>query len=271
MTIPAIGQISVIDINTELAKSPTAQLSLNNTDVRTLFAKSSGQISFSDGRGKSNAPSNFDVVISSHTLNFNVYNEAIARGWNGTSPFNMNITINSGVYLGSSSVDVYAFDTGTLPAGCNIILTNNGYITGRGGDGGGAGRSYVGDHGGHALIARVPITIYNYGYIQAGGGGGGSRPDLGWGGGGGGAGYPGGNGGIGGGYDDGMGPNGRTGSITSGGIGGYYYGGAGGGPAQSGSASATVGSQPGGGPGNAVVGNANIAWGQVGSITGSIS
>lgn len=271
MALPASGQLSIADINTELNVAVNTQRSFNETAMLTLAGLPLGKLSISDFWGKANGPSNFDVVISSHTLNFNVYNEAIARGWNGTSPFNMNITINSGVYLGSSSVDVYAFDTGTLPAGCNIILTNNGYITGRGGDGGGAGRSYVGDHGGHALIARVPITIYNYGYIQAGGGGGGSRPDLGWGGGGGGAGYPGGNGGIGGGYDDGMGPNGRTGSITSGGIGGYYYGGAGGGPAQSGSASATVGSQPGGGPGNAVVGNANIAWGQVGSITGSIS
>lgn len=271
MTLQASGQISVADINIELGKAQTSQISINDTNVRSLLKKSSGQIAISDAYGKAKAVSVFNITISSHSTSFNIRNEALARGWDGSSPISMTVTVNSGVYLGSTSIDVYAFDTDSLPAGSQLILNNYGYITGRGGNGGGGGRSYAGDHGGHALIARVPITIYNYGVIQSGGGGGGSRPDLGWGGGGGGAGYPGGNGGIGGGYDDGMGPNGRVGTINAGGVGGFYYGGAGGGPGQSGGASATVGSQPGGSPGNAVVGNGNIAWGQVGSITGSIS
>ena len=41
-------------VNTELNLSSTATISLNDSAVRTLFGVSSGQISMSDGYGKSN-------------------------------------------------------------------------------------------------------------------------------------------------------------------------------------------------------------------------
>lgn len=56
MTLPVSGTISMQSVNIELAKAATALISLNDTDVRTLFGVSSGQISLADGYGKSRAP-----------------------------------------------------------------------------------------------------------------------------------------------------------------------------------------------------------------------
>lgn len=53
MPLPsAPSSISMNQVNVELAKSGTAQIALNDTNVRTLFQKASGQISLSDGYGK---------------------------------------------------------------------------------------------------------------------------------------------------------------------------------------------------------------------------
>lgn len=52
MTTPT-GTIGFNDVNTELGKSSTAQIGLNDSAVRSLAGKASGQIAFSDLRGKS--------------------------------------------------------------------------------------------------------------------------------------------------------------------------------------------------------------------------
>ena len=52
MTTPSSGPISAQDINTELSNPTTQQLSLNDSDVRTLAGISSGTISYNDLRGK---------------------------------------------------------------------------------------------------------------------------------------------------------------------------------------------------------------------------
>lgn len=53
MTLPASGAISFGDVNTELGLSATAQISLNDAAVRTLFGIPSGAISLNTGHGKS--------------------------------------------------------------------------------------------------------------------------------------------------------------------------------------------------------------------------
>jgi len=55
MTLPLPGSpISLSQVNTELGSSPTANVSLNDNNVRALAAKLSGQIAMSDLQGKSN-------------------------------------------------------------------------------------------------------------------------------------------------------------------------------------------------------------------------
>jgi len=57
MTLPASGQISFGEVNTELSLSATAQISLNDAAVRTLAAVPSGAIAMSNLQGKSSASS----------------------------------------------------------------------------------------------------------------------------------------------------------------------------------------------------------------------
>jgi hypothetical protein len=52
MALQSSGPISISDVNVEIRKSSTAQLDLNNSDVRLTFEVPSGQISLSNGYGK---------------------------------------------------------------------------------------------------------------------------------------------------------------------------------------------------------------------------
>lgn len=236
-----------------------------------------------------------NLVISSDTLNYNVHSAALATGWDGVNPADITVTINSGVYVGSSSVGSYSFDTGSsYPASSTLFIVNNGYIYGAGGagargtDAGGVTAS-PGGVGGPALLAQWPSTFSNLGTIAGGGGGGGgggNNPSAnsteGGGGGGGGQGYSGGSGGSGGAGGNGPGINGSNGSPSAPGSGGpgynngdsdSYYGGYGGFLGTSGSPGELLGS-PGGSYGGAggysVVGNSNISWVVTGTRIGSI-
>ena len=55
MTTPS-GQIGLSDVNTELGNSSTAQINMNNTDVRSLAGVASGAITFANLQDKSFAP-----------------------------------------------------------------------------------------------------------------------------------------------------------------------------------------------------------------------
>jgi hypothetical protein len=54
MTLPASGAISFNNINVELCRAGGAQLSLNDSSVRTLFGQASGAVCMNTGHGKSN-------------------------------------------------------------------------------------------------------------------------------------------------------------------------------------------------------------------------
>jgi hypothetical protein len=241
-----------------------------------------------------------EVSIASSTNNLNLWDYLVAHGvaTPGTAG-SWNVTITSGVVIGSTSTSVPAFDTGAVPFGSAVQITNNGVIVGKGGPGGNGatcsqGAAGDGSSGGLALRAQVSVSFKNNGSIWGGGGGGGGGQsalnfvfDAGGGGGGGGAGF--GVGGSGGATITGAGAAGAPGSPGTsssggaGGPGGSFFvtagaGGAGGGPGQVGAPGATS-SKPcalsfsgGGGPaGAAVSGNSLITWITNGDRRGAVN
>lgn len=222
------------------------------------------------------------VVVENDVTDFNfrtVYDRSYAPPQSGDT---ITCLIESGVKVGGSSSTNYAFDVGTWnEPGITLRLVNNGYIVGKGGDGGGEG-SKNGEDGGDALYSRQAITITNNGTIGGGGGGGGvSGAVLTFlvitSGGGGGAGYTIGEGGIMGNpiYGASMKFAGDDGATTTGGLGGAqggdYQGGNGGDLGQNGEDGTGVYYLPGNGgtAGIAVDGNSYITWDETGTIAGA--
>jgi hypothetical protein len=205
-------------VNTELGRSATAQIDMNDSGVRTLFGIASGAINMNTGHGKANE---FTFSITSNQTNLNLRSAALSAGWGGTSK--VTATINGGVYVYTTSTGTAGLIIdGSWPGG--VTLVNNGYIQGKGGGGGGSqpnGTSGPGSAGGPAISLGVSCTITNNSYIGGGGGGGCSNAGtLYTSGGGGGAG--GGNGGS---------ITAQTGGPAAGGT-GAYAGGTGGNGAQ---------------------------------------
>ena len=95
MALPSSGIISLNAVNTELGKLPTSQISLNDSDVRGLLAKPSGQISLSDAYGKTK-PSVGNTFISGYesTNGFYGWNKDTSTGFAVTGSANPN-PINS--------------------------------------------------------------------------------------------------------------------------------------------------------------------------------
>jgi hypothetical protein len=127
-----------------------------------------------------------DPTIKPITIGFNKNNINLRSIFNDTwgsadSGDTVNVTIESGVIIGSTSTGAYAFDTGTWPAGITINIVNNGRIQGRGGKGGNGANikaaaqdGFNGEDGGNAILVRYDIDLDNTdGEIFAGGGGGG--------------------------------------------------------------------------------------------------
>ena len=191
MTLPASGAISLNQVNVELGLSGTASINMGSAAVRGLFGVASGQISMSNGYGKSNT---FTLTISSSAQEVNLSSAATAAGWNGSSSLIVNI--NSGVYLWSNNVA----NAGFLVNVAGAAINNSEYIIGKGGVGGN-GVGTDGGAGGPAMIissgtTSVTVTNNSGAYIAGGGGGGAGGTTYASAGGGGGGGAGGGNGGL---------------------------------------------------------------------------
>lgn len=198
------------DLNKEfgLASPYNQTISLNDTTVRALLVRPSSTISLSDAYNRS---SQKEITASGWKQNLNIYNEAVAAGWDKASK--VIYTIPAGYYVWSDSTSLAALDTGgAFPGGLTII--NQGYIMGKGGNGSTASNATA---GGPAINLTCSVEIDNtYASAYIGGGGGGGGDGNTWAGGGGGAG-----GGTGG---SGFGATGGTGGANgaTGGTGGTY-------------------------------------------------
>lgn len=198
MTLNASGPISLAgttagqSIEIENGGNGTTMISLNDSAVRTLAGVPSGAITMpTNFWGKSNRAT-LSVTYTTNTSNVALNLAAISGYIAGKS--DITVTVNSGIYIYSTATGTpaLAFSNGTT--GDTLNLVNNGYIMGRGGNGGTADVSNAGFAGGNAISLSYNITINNTNasaYIGGGGGGGASASN----GGGGGAGA--GNGGTG--------------------------------------------------------------------------
>lgn len=215
MTLQSSGLIRLTQIQTELGGANPIGLSeyylgglytqANNTGV-----PASGAISLSDFY---NAQSGFAFTISTNTQEANLSTLATAAGWNGTDI--LVATIASGVYVWSDSIST----PGLLINVANCFITNNGFVIGRGGNGGSTGAGQAGGPAINITTSGVSITNASGAYIAGGGGGGGSGKegsDSDRAGGGGGAGG-GSGGGFGGGAGGAVGQLGGNGTFASGG------------------------------------------------------
>lgn len=206
MALQSSGGISLSDIQTEFGGTNPISMSEyyrggsfvtdNNTGVPT-----SGAIDMGDFYGSTNQ---FSHTITSNQQEIDLSTYLTAQGWDGTAP--VVVTIDTGVYIWSDDNTVGGL---TIPSSMNglVTITNNGYIIGRGGDGGGQNGSAT--DGGPALVNNatgVTLTNASGAFIAGGGGGGG----------GGGSPVAGGGGGAGG----GTGGNGLYGTTQLGGSGG---------------------------------------------------
>jgi len=150
----------------------------------------------------------FAATISTNQQELNLSTWATGQGWDGTMA--ATITVGSGVYIWSDDTATPALTTGSFPGGLTLIV--EGFIMGKGGDGGGntpdvGSPTILASAGGPAISLGCDATILGgaAAYIGGGGGGGGNLGDV----------YTGG-GGAGGGWGGNGGPSGE------------YYGGAGG-------------------------------------------
>ena len=128
--------------------------------------------------GNAGGPVEIALTISSDTHNYNIYTNRGGDYEAGNSI--ITLTINSGIYVGSTSTGTAGLIIPSdFDAGDQINIINNGFIVGMGGVGG-TGQCHgnytaptAGGAGGPAILASRAVTITNNGTVAGGGGGGG--------------------------------------------------------------------------------------------------
>ena len=125
------------------------------------------------------------ITISSNTLNYSLAADLQNNyGWDGTSAIDVELTINSGVYVYSTSSSNPGI-LATLTTGSTLTINNSGNIHGVAGGGGSGGSASTIQRNGSAgtagtdaiKLSYVTATINNLsgGVIAGGGGGGGGQ------------------------------------------------------------------------------------------------
>jgi hypothetical protein len=189
MALPSSGTLSLSDVNTEIGYSPTALVTMNDTNVRTVFGIASGQIDMNSGHGKAWRKT-LTSTFSANTVTASLDVTTISGYVAGIS--DITVTINSGIYIWSDSTATPALTLTGGTTGDTVKIVNNGFIMGMGGAGGGGAPNYsTAENGGPAISLGWHATIDNTSagaYIGGGGGGGGGNSGGIVGGGGGGAG-----------------------------------------------------------------------------------
>ena len=182
MPLPSSGQITLDQMHVEVGGTSGTQASINDSDIRSMIGASSGQanLSFSDFYGASSSVT-INITISSNTNNYNLWDNK--GGTYSAGNTTVNLTINSGVTIGATSLGSYAFTTGLgWVTGDVINITNNGTIKGKAGNGGrggnvvynsSAGNGLGGGMGSPAFRGQFACTVINNGSVYGGGGGGG--------------------------------------------------------------------------------------------------
>jgi hypothetical protein len=114
--------------------------------------------------------------------NVNVFNDYVAQnpGAPTNQPVCILVRVHPGVTITSTNSANPAMNEGGIPAGSIVGIYNEGFVIGRGGNGGTAynpanGQTGAGQNGGDAIrLTAKTYLINNNGYVFGGGGGGGS-------------------------------------------------------------------------------------------------
>jgi len=174
MTLPISGTIRCSQIDIELGDSGTSTIGLGDADARALAGVPTGTIKMSDFYGKSAITNNF-YTVSANTNKLSLTLSSVPGYVAGRT--NTTITINSGIYVWSNDINVAALTISGAP-GDTVTIVNNGFIMGKGGQGG--GYDYDGTNvtvisatvGGPGINVNCPVTINTAsGYVGGGGGG----------------------------------------------------------------------------------------------------
>jgi hypothetical protein len=165
--------------------------------------------------------------VTANVQNYNLRNQMMNAGWNGTTFVDATVYVASTATLSSNTTTTSSFVTGAMPTFSQVSLINDGTIVGKGGNGANAPSS-AGGNGGNALNFSSNGVVINRNIIGGGGGGGGSGGNyvlgasalFGGSGGGGGAGQQVGSGGTGATGSFGNGASGAPSTASDGGAGG---------------------------------------------------
>lgn len=172
------GSTAGQSVNLELGQSATAQISFNDANVRTLTGTTAGTalIMPTNFYGKSSrATASYTFSASTANASLNVTS---LSGYSAGKT-DITITINSGIYLYSTTFGTAGLTLTGGTTGDTITLVNNGYIMGLGGNGdiynSSNALTTAATAGSLALSLGFNTTVTNTsGYIGGGGGAGGT-------------------------------------------------------------------------------------------------